>query len=99
MNNLRRESDLTQLINEADASVSEVYALQFVNEGMLFEFFPCCQVSCYGGELSGAVYSTGDNKTCTLTFTYSDQDAYSGELPNPSFAPFQSIVIKVWLWK
>ena len=93
------KSDLTQLINEAGDSVSEVYALQFVNEGSLFQFFPCCQISCHGGELSGAVYSTGNNKTCTLTFTYSDQDAHNGELPNPGFPPFQSIVIKVWLWK
>jgi hypothetical protein len=93
------KSDLTQLINEAGASVSEVYALQFVNEGMLFQFFPCCQINCHGGELSGAVYSTGNNKTCTLTFTYSDQDVQSGELPNPGFVPFQSVVIKVWLWK
>jgi hypothetical protein len=93
------KSDLTQLINEAGDSVSEVYALQFVNEGMLFQFFPCCQISCHGGELSGDIYSTGNNKTCTLTFTYSDQDAHSGEMPNPGFPPFQSIVVKVWLWK
>ena len=92
------KSDLTQLINEAGGSVSEVYALQLVNAGMEFQFFPCCPVSFHGGELSGSVYSTGDEKTCTLTFIYTDQNEHSGERPNPGI-PFQSIVIKVWLWK
>ena len=37
------KSDLTQLIKEAGASVSEVYSLQLVDENDLFQIFPCCQ--------------------------------------------------------
>jgi hypothetical protein len=92
-------SDLTQLIKEAGATVSEVYALQLVNEGIVSQFFPCCAVSFHGGELSGAVYATGDEKTCTLTFTNRDQYAYNGERSNSGTVPFQSIVVKVLLWK
>ncbi|HEY2349075.1 MAG TPA: hypothetical protein VGH64_08675 [Puia sp.] len=93
------KSDLTAEINAAGASVNEVYSMQFVSEGSLFQFFPCCQQNFMGGHLSGAVYTTADKETCTLTFYYSDQDAHSGELPNPWVVPFQSIVIKVWLWQ
>jgi hypothetical protein len=90
------KSDLTGLLNEAGATVSEVYSLQLVNENILFQIFPCCQVSFKGGELSGSVYSTGNEETCTLTFSYSDQDAHAGEFGG---LPFQSILVKVWLWK
>ena len=90
------KSDLTQLINDAGGTVSELYALQLINETELFQFFPCCQIYYKGGELSGAVYSTGNEKICTLTFTYSDQDAHAGEFAG---LPFQSILVKVWLWK
>jgi hypothetical protein len=93
------KSDLTELIIRAGASVSEVYALQLQNEGAVFEFFPCCQVSVHGGELSGSIDTTGNEETCTLTFSYSEHDAYSGQIPDPGMAPFQSIVVKVWLWK
>jgi hypothetical protein len=93
------KSDLTQILKEAGATVSEVYALQLVNEGIEFQVFPCCPVNFHGGELSGSIYTTGDEKTCTLTFTYTDHDVHSGEQPNPGIAPFQSIVVKVWLWK
>jgi hypothetical protein len=93
------KSDLTQLIKETGAAVNEVYALQLVNAGMEFQFFPCCPIIFHGGALSGSVYSTGDEKTCTLTFTYTDQNAHNGERPNPGLVPFQSIEVKVWLWK
>jgi hypothetical protein len=93
------KSDLTQLINKAGASVSEVYSLQVIDENDLFEIFPCCQVSFKGGELSGSVYSTGNVETCTLTFSYSDQDMHFGEFRNAGGLPFQSTEIKVWLWK
>lgn len=90
------KSDLTQLINDAGETVSDVYALQLVNETVLFEIFPCCQINYKGGELSGAVYSTGNEQTCTLTFSYSDQDEHGGEYGG---LPFQSILVKVWLSK
>jgi hypothetical protein len=93
------KSDLTQLINEAGASVSEVYSLQLIDENSLFQIFPCCQVSFKGGELSGSVYSTGNEETCTLTFNYPDQDMHFGEFRNSGGLPFQSTKIKVWLWK
>ena len=93
------KSDLTQLINEAGASVSEVYSLQLIDENSLFQIYPCCQVSFKGGQLSGSVYSTGDEKTCTLTFSYSDQDMHFGEFRNSGGLPFVSTEIKVWLWK
>ncbi len=93
------KSDLTQLINAAGASVSEVYLLQLVDENDLLQIFPCCQVNFKGGELSGSVYSTGNEKTCTLTFSYSDQDMHFGEFRNSGGLPFQSTEIKVWLWK
>ena len=90
------KSDLTQLINDAGETVRNVYALQLVNETIVFEIFPCCQINYKGGELSGAVYSTGNEQTCTLTFRYSDQDEYGGEFGG---LPFQSILVKVWLQK
>jgi hypothetical protein len=93
------KSDLTQLIKEAGASVSEVYSLQLVDENDLFQIFPCCKVSFKEGELSGSVYTTGNEETCTLTFTYSDQNMHFGEFRNSSGLPFQSTEIKVWLWK
>jgi hypothetical protein len=93
------KSDLTQLIHDAGATVSEVYSMQIVNESTLFQFFPCCQVSFMGGELSGSVYSTGEEETCTLTFSYYNQDMHNGEFPNSGILPFQSVLIKVWLWK
>jgi hypothetical protein len=92
-------SDLSQLFKEAGATVSEVYALQLVNEGIVSQFFPCCTLTFHGGELSGAVYTTGIEKKCTLTFTYRDQGLYSGEHSNSGLVPFQSIVVKVLLWK
>ena len=93
------KSDLTQFINQAGASVSEVYSLQLVDESILYQIFPCCQVNFKGGELSGSVYSTGNEETCTLTFSYSDQDMHVGELGNSGGLPYHSIEIKVWLWK
>ena len=93
------KSDLTAFINNAGAAVGDVYSMELVNEGSLFQFFPCCQLSCLGGRLSASVYATADKEICTLTFNYTDLDAHSGELPNPRMVPFQSIVIKVWLWK
>ena len=93
------KSDLTQLINEAGASVSQLYALQVMDENIGFQIFPCCQVGFKGGELSASVYSTGNEKTCTLTFNYPDQDMYFGEFRNSGGLPFQSTEIKVWLWK
>ena len=93
------KSDLTAFINNAGAAVGDVYSMELVNEGSLFQFFPCCQLSCLGGHLSASVYTTNDKEICTLTFNYTDLDAHSGELPNPRMVPFQSIVIKVWLWK
>jgi hypothetical protein len=89
------KSDLTQLITDAGATVSEVYSLELVNEDVLFQFFPCCQINFKGGQLSGAIYSTGDEKTCTLTFGYADQNVHAGEFGG---LPFRSIVIKVSLW-
>ena len=94
-----QKSDLTQLVNEAGATVDEVYALELVNGGTEFQFFPCCMVSYHGGQLSGSVYTTGNEKTCTLTFTETDQVMHNGEFPNRGITPFQSIVVKVWLWK
>jgi hypothetical protein len=93
------KSDLTAIINDAGASVNNVYSMEVENEGSLLQFFPCCQLSYMGGYLSASVYTTADKETCTLTFNYSDQDSHSGELPNLGRFPFQSIVIKVWLWK
>jgi hypothetical protein len=93
------KSDLTAIINDAGTSVNEVYSMQLVNEGSLFQFFPCCQLSYMGGHLSASVYSTADKEICTLTFNYYESDAHSGELPNPAIVPFQSILVKVWLWK
>jgi hypothetical protein len=90
------KSDFTQLLNEAGVTVDEVYALQIISETIPFEIFPCCQINYKGGELSGSVYTTGNEKICTLTFSYSDQDAHAGEF---SGLPFQSILVKVWLWK
>ena len=90
------KSDLTQLINESGATVNEVYALQLIDETASFEFYPCCQINYKGGELSAAVYLTGSEKICTATFSYSDQDAHAGEFAG---LPFQSILVKVWLWK
>ena len=92
------KSDLTQLIKEAGEAASDVYALELVIGSSEFQFFPCCPVSFHDGELSASIYSTGTNKTCTLTFTYTDQNEHSGERPNPGI-PFHSTVIKVWLWK
>ena len=93
------KSDLTRFINEAGASVREVYCLQLIDENALFQIYPCCQVNFKDGELSAAIYSTGDEETCTLTFGYSDQDMHFGELRNSGGLPFQSTEIKVWLWK
>src|SRR5450432_2238092 len=93
------KSDLTKLLQDAGTTVSEVYSMQIVNESILLQFFPCCQVKFMDGELSGSVYSTGDEETCTLTFSYSGQDMHYGELPNSGALPFQSVEIKVWLWK
>jgi hypothetical protein len=93
------KSDLTQLIKQAGAAVSEVYALQLDNQGMESQFFPCCPVSFDGGELSGSIYSTGTDKTCTLTFTFPDHEAHNGERFNSTIVPFESVRIKVWLWK
>ncbi|HET7002398.1 MAG TPA: hypothetical protein VFI33_13845 [Puia sp.] len=92
------KSDFTQLLKEAGATVDEVYALQLVNEGMEFQFFPCCAISFHGGQLSGSVYTTGNEKICTLTFTDMGQGMYNGEIPN-HVSYFQPILIKVWLWK
>ena len=93
------ESDLTAIINDAGASVNEVYSMELADEGSSFQFFPCCQLSYMGGHLSASIYSTADKETCTLSFNYYDMDTHSGELPNPWKVPFQSVVIKVWLWK
>ena len=93
------KSDLTAIINDAGASVNEVYAMALVNEGSSFQFFPCCQVSYMGGHLSASIYSTADKETCTLSFNYYASDAHNGELPNPWKVPFQSVTVKVWLWK
>jgi hypothetical protein len=90
------KSDLTQLLNEAGATVSEVYTLQLVDDAVLFNLFPCCQINYRSGEISASVYGTGNEETCTLTFTYSDQDTHAGEFAG---LPFQSILVKVWLWK
>lgn len=90
------KSDLTQLINDAGETVSEVYAIQLINETVSYDFFPCCQINYKGGELSGSVYSTGNEKICTLTFSFSDQDGHSGEFGG---LPFQSTLVRVWLWK
>ncbi len=93
------KSDLTQLIKEAGGTVDEVYALQLVNEGMEFQFYPCCPVNIHGGELSGSVYATGNETTCTLTFSDTDQGTYHGESPNHGITLFQPIIVKVLLWK
>ena len=93
------KSDLTASINIAGASVNEVYSMALVDEGSTFQFFPCCQVSYLGGHLSASIYSTADKETCTLSFNYYDTDEHNGELPNLWRVPFQSVLIKVWLWK
>ena len=93
------KSDLTQLINAAGASVSELYALEIIDGNSGFQIYPCCQADFKGGELSASVYSTGNEKTCTLTFNFPDQDMYFGEFRNSGGLPFQSTEIKAWFWK
>jgi hypothetical protein len=93
------KSDLTQLINAAGASVNELYALELIDGNSGFQIYPCCQTGFKGGNISASVYSTGNEKTCTLTFNFPDQDMYFGEFRNSGGLPFQSIEIKVWVWK
>ena len=92
-------SDLTSLINKAAGSVSELYALEIIDGNSGFQIFPCCDAAFKGGELSATVNSTGNEKTCILTFNYPDQDMHFGEFRNSGGLPFQSTEIKVWLWK
>jgi len=93
------KSDITPLINEAGGSVSELYALQLIDENSLFQIYPCCQVSFKGGEISASVYSTGNENTCILTFYYPDQDMHFGEFRNSGGLPFHSTEIIVWFWQ
>jgi hypothetical protein len=93
------KSDLTPLLQQAGTTVSQVYSLQIVNQSSLLQFFPCCQVNYMGGSISGSVYSSGDNETCTLTFSFSDQNTYYGQTPNGGSLPFSSVLVKVGIWK
>jgi hypothetical protein len=92
-------SDLTRLIKAAGASVNELYALEVIDGNSGFQIYPCCPAPFKDGELSASVYSVSNEKTCTLTFHFPDQDMYFGEFRNSGGLPFQSIEIKVWFWK
>lgn len=93
------QSDLTPLINEAGGSASRLYALELMDGNSGFQIYPCCQAAFKGGELSASVYSTGNEKTCIVSFSYPDQDMHFGEFRNSGGLPFHSTEIMVWLWQ
>ncbi len=93
------KSDVTALILQGGGSISQLYSMEILSEGNLFQIYPNFHVKLFGGEFYGSVNKYYDNEICTVTYSYSDQNKYFGESPNGGQLPFHSIVIRALLVK
>lgn len=92
-------SDITSLIIQGGGTVSEVYSLEILSEGTLYQIYPNYQVHLFGGTLYGVVKTNYDNETCKIIYYNSNQDNYSGELPGGGILNLYSMELRIMLAK
>jgi hypothetical protein len=93
------KSDITGLILQAGGTVNKLYSLEILDEGNLYQIYPNSHVQLLGGIFSGSVVKYYDNEICTVTYIFSAQNRYFGELANGGLLPFRSIVFRVLITK
>jgi len=93
------KSDITGLILQAGGTVKQLYTMEILSDNILYQIYPNYHVKLMGGTFYGSVVNHYDNEICTVTYSFSDQNKYFGELPNGGLLPFHSIVIRVLIAK
>jgi hypothetical protein len=93
------KSDITALILQAGGTVKQLYTMEILSDNILYQIYPNYHVKLMGGTFFGSVVKYYDNEICTVTYRFSDQNKYFGELPNGGLLPFRSIVIRVLITK
>jgi hypothetical protein len=89
------KSDITASILKAGGTVNRVYSMEIVSGGTPYQIYPNYQAKLMGGIFSGSINSYYSNDICTITYTYSDQNRYFGQLPNGGQLPFRSIEVRI----
>jgi hypothetical protein len=97
-NNYSYTSDLTWIIKQSGAAISQVYGMYISNDNILQEIFPGVSTNYMDGIIYGSVDLTKDYPTCKLTFTYSNEE-HEGEVHPITSLPFKSVEIEVLLAK
>ena len=97
-NNWSYTSDLTWIIIQSGAAISQVYEIYISNNNVLQEIFPGVSTNYMDGTLYGSVDLTKNYPTCKLTFasTYEENE---GEVRPITSLPFKSVEIEVILAK
>jgi hypothetical protein len=91
-------SDITKIIEQTGASVSQVYAMDLAGGNPVLEIFPQTNGDFMGGSLSGSVNLSKNEGTCTITFEFSKEE-HEGEVHPAGSLPFNSVEIEVFLVK
>jgi hypothetical protein len=89
------KSDITASILQAGGTVKQVYSIEIVSAGILYQIYPSHQVNLMGGIFSSSINSYYNNEICTITYHYSDQNRYFGQLPNGGQLPFRTIELRI----
>ncbi len=91
-------SDITWIIKQSGAAISQVYGMYISNDDRLQEVFPGVSANYMGGTIYGSVNLTKDYPTCKLTFGPSNEGP-EGEVHPITSLPFKSVEIEVILAK
>lgn len=87
-------SDLTWIIKQSGAAISQVYEMYISNDNILEEVFPAVSAKYMDGTIYGSVDLTKDYPTCKLTFGSSNEE-HEGEVHPITSLPFKSVEIEV----
>jgi hypothetical protein len=90
-------SDLTWIIIQSGADISQVYEIYIANDNVLQEIFPEVSTNYMDGTLYGSVDLTKNYPTCKITFASSEE--HEGEVHPLTTLPFKSVNIEVVLAK
>jgi hypothetical protein len=91
-------SDLTWLIIQSGAAISQVYEIYISNDNVLQEIFPGVSTDYMDGSMYGSVDLNKGYPTCKLTFASSSEE-HEVEVHPITSLPFKSVEIEVILAK